>query len=232
MSIDKLVLFDIDSTLIKGAKGHREAFSEAFKEAYGVDTTIDIINHHGMTDQQIIIEVLKKNGLNEQTIKSKIEECMKVMVEFFSKVVDSDEIVILDGVQELLKELNKNNVLIGLVTGNLEPIGRGKLKKVRLNHYFKVGGFGSDDINRTKLVKKAIKEAEQNYEFRTNNNVFLFGDAPQDMKAGKEAGVKTIGVTTGVYSKEQLESSGANFIFEDLKDTNKVLKIIMFTTKV
>jgi len=64
--MDKLVLFDIDSTLIKGAKGHREAFSEAFKEIYGVDTTIDIINHHGMTDQQIIIEVLKKNGLDEQ----------------------------------------------------------------------------------------------------------------------------------------------------------------------
>ena len=230
--MDKLVLFDIDRTLIKGARGHKKSYSEAFKKVYDIDTTIGIINYHGMTDQQIIIEVLKKNGLNEQTIKLKIEECMKVMIEFFNKIVDSDEIVILDGVQELLEELNKNNVLMGLVTGNLEPIGRGKLKKVSLNHYFKLGGFGSDDINRANLVKKAIKEAEQNYEFVTNNNVFLFGDAPQDMKAGKEAGVKTVGVTTGVYSKEQLENAGANFILENLKDTNKVLKIIMFTTKV
>jgi len=152
---------------------------------------------------------------------------MKIMVESFNKIVDRDEIIVLEGVQELLEELDKNNVLMGLVTGNLEPIGKGKLKKIGLNHYFKVGGFGSDDISRANLVKKAIKEAEQNYEFRTNNNVFLFGDAPQDMKAGKEAGVKTIGVTTGVYSKKQLENSGADFIFENLKDKNEVLQIIL-----
>lgn len=227
MYIDKLVLFDIDRTLIKGSRGHKIAFSEAFKKVYGVDTTIDIINHHGITDQQIIIEVLKKNELDEPTIKSKLEECLKEMIDSFDKIVDGDKIIVLEGVQELLEELNKNNILMGLVTGNLEPIARGKLKKVSLDRYFKVGGFGSDDINRTNLVKLAIKRAEENFDFRSNNNVFLFGDAPQDMKAGKEAGVKTVGVTTGIYSKEQLENVDADFIFENLKDTNKVLKIIL-----
>lgn len=224
--MDKLVLFDIDMTLIKGTRGHEMAFSEAFKKVYGVNSTIDIINHHGMTDQQIIIEVLKKNGLEEQAIRSKIGECMTVMIEFFNKIVDRDEIIILDGVQELLEELNKNNILMGLVTGNLEPIGRGKLEKVGLDRYFKVGGFGSDDINRTNLVKLTIKRAEEKFDFRFNN-VFLFGDAPQDMKAGKGAGVRTVGVTTGIYSKEQLENAGADFILENLKDTNKILKIIL-----
>lgn len=202
--MDKLILFDIDKTLIESLKGHKVAFSEAFRKIYGVDTTIDIINHHGMTDQQIITEVLKKNGLDEKTIKSKLEECMKVMINSFNETVSSDEIILLDGVQELLEELSINNVLMGLVTGNLEPIARGKLKKVGLNHYFKVGGFGSDDINRTNLVKLAIKRAEENLDFKFNNNVFLFGDAPQDMKAGKEAGVRTIGVATGIYSKKTI----------------------------
>lgn len=225
--MDKLVLFDIDKTLIKSSRGHSTAFSKAFRIVYGIDTTIDIINHHGMTDQQIIIEVLKKNGLDEQTIKSKLEECMKVMVDSFNKIVAKDEIIVLSGVQELLEELNEHNVLMGLVTGNLEPIARGKLKKVGLNHYFKVGGFGSDDINRTTLVKLAIKRAEENFDFKFDNNIFLFGDSPQDMKAGKEANVKTVGVTTGIYSKEELENAGADFILENLKNINNVLKIIL-----
>ena len=225
--MDKLSLFDIDKTLIKSSRGHSETFSVAFKKVYGVDTTIDIINHHGMTDQQIIIEVLKKHGLDEQTIKSKIKDCMKVMIDSFNEIVKTDEIIVLDGVPELLNELTKYNVLMGLVTGNLEPIARGKLKKVGLNHYFKIGGFGNEDINRTNLVKLAIKRAEENFDFKFNNNVFLFGDAPQDMKAGKEANVKTIGVTTGIYSKEELENAGADFILENLKDINKVLEIIL-----
>jgi len=226
--MNKLVLFDIDKTLIKGSKmKDKIAFPEAFKRVYGIDTSIDIVNHSGMTDQQIIIEVLKKNGLDEQTIRSKLEECMKIMIETFNEHIKEEEIVILDGVQELLEELNRRNVLMGLVTGNLESIARGELKKAGLNRYFKVGGFGSDDINRINLVKLAIKRAEENFDFKFNKNVFIFGDAPQDMKAGKEAGIKTVGVTTGIYSEKELENAGADFILKNLKDINKVLEIIL-----
>ncbi len=115
---------------------------------------------------------------------------------------------------------------MGLVTGNLEPIARGKLNKIGINHYFKIGGFGNDDVNRTNLVKIAIRRAEENFNFQFDNNVFLLGDAPQDMKAGKDMEIETIGVTTGIYSKEQLENAGAKFILGNLKDKNKILKII------
>jgi phosphoglycolate phosphatase-like HAD superfamily hydrolase len=224
--MNKLILFDIDRTLIFNSKAHHKAFSEAFKKVYGVDTSIEIINHHGMTDQQIIIEVLKKNGLRAKEIKPKIKECMKVMVDSFNEFIENEKIVSLDGIQNLLDALNKNGFLMGLVTGNLEDIARGKLKKAGINHYFKVGGFGSDDIKRVNLVKLAIKRAEKNFSFKSNNNVFLIGDAPQDMKAGKEARVKTIGVTTGIYSKEQLKNAGADFVVANLKDKNKILKLI------
>lgn len=225
--MNKLVLFDIDKTLLDVSRGHISAFSEAFKIVYGVDATIDIINHHGMTDQQIIIDVLKKNGLDEQTIRSKLEKCMNVMAKSFDKLVVKDEISVLSGVKELLEELNKRGVLMGLVTGNLESIARGKLTKVGLNHYFKVGGFGSDDINRANLVKLAIRRAEENFNFKFDNNVFLFGDTPNDIKAGKDANARTVGVTTGIYSKEELENAGADFILENLKNMKKVLKIVL-----
>ena len=223
----KLVLFDIDKTLIRSSKAHLRAFSEAFKKVYGVNTGIDIVEHHGMTDQQTIIEVLEKRGLDDETIHSKLEKCMKVMVDSFNKVIDSDDVDVLSGARQLLEKLGKHNILMGLVTGNLEPIALGKLKKVKLDSYFKIGGFGNESMNRTNLVKLAIEKAKKKFDLRIDNNVFLFGDTPRDMIAGKEAGIRTIGVTTGVYSKLQLENAGADFVLKSLEDTNEVLKIIL-----
>ena len=154
---------------------------------------------------------------------------MKVIIGSYNKVIESDEVIALDGVRESLNELSKSNVLLGLVTGNLEPIAMNKLKKANLDHYFRVGGFGTDDIDRANLVKLAIKRAIKNFDFKFNNNVSLFGDTPQDMKAGKKAGIKTIGIATGIYSKEQLEGAGADIVLENLKDKNAVLEIVLYT---
>lgn len=222
--MNKLVLFDIDKTLLKSARGHHLAFSEAFKKVYGIDSDINIIEHDGMTDQQIITEVLKKNGVNEEEIKSKMGKCMTVMIEYFDNVIENEKIVILNGVPELLKELEENNVLIGLLTGNLELIARAKLTKIGLNHYFKLGGFGSDDINRANLVKIAVERAKDKFNF--SGVVFLIGDALKDMEAGKQAGVKNIGVATGKYSMEQLKAAGADFIVPSLENKEEILKII------
>ena len=147
-------------------------------------------------------------------------------MDYFDKVVAEEKMLVLGGVPELLEELKENNILIGLVTGNLEPIARAKMKKVNLNDYFKLGGFGSDDINRANLVRLAIKRAED-LGFIFENNVFLVGDALRDVKAGREAGVKIIGVATGRYSREELLVAGADFATQDLKNKEEILKIIL-----
>jgi phosphoglycolate phosphatase len=224
--MNKLALFDIDKTLISSNKVHEAAFSEAFKDVYGVDTNINTINHPGMTDKQIIIEVLKKNGLAEDFIVSKLDKCVKVMVDYFKKNISSGEIFLYEGVKDLLKLLSQKNILMGLVTGNLEDIARGKLKIAGVNDYFKIGGFGSDGINRTDLVKLAVKKAEEIIGPLDNDKVFLFGDTPRDIKAGQEAGVKTVGVATGIYSEEQLRGADADFVLKDLKEAEKVLEIL------
>lgn len=222
----KLVLFDIDKTLVKSSKGHREAFSNAFKKVYGVETNIDIINPDGMTDQQIIIDVMKKIGLDEQEIRPRLAECMRVMSSYFEGAIVNEEITTLEGVPSLLEKLDRQGVLMGLVTGNLEPIARGKLEKAGINHYFEVGGFGSDHTDRVELVKKAVRDAEENYNFRTDGGVFLVGDTPKDIAAGKEAGVQTVGVATGAFSKEQLMHAGANFAVKNLNDKSRIFEIL------
>ncbi len=227
--MNKLALFDIDSTLILGSKSKDDiAFPEAFRKVYGIDADVYVINRHGMTDQQIIIDVLRKNGLDEKTIMHKLKDCMQALTESFLKNIGRDEIIVLDGVKDLLEELENHEVLMGLVTGNLEPIAWSSLKKVGLDRYFKLGGFGTDSINRTNLVRLAIKRAKENFGFNlSNNDVFLFGDAPQDMIAGKEAGARTIGITTGIYSEKQMKNSGADFVFSSMKRKEEILEIIL-----
>lgn len=157
-----------------------------------------------------------------------MNEAMEVMAEYFEKEMKNNKVEILPGAKDFLEELDKNKILMGVVTGNLERIARVKLKSAGLNEYIKLGGFGSDHISRIELVKLAIKRAEENFGFKLDNNVFSIGDAPSDMKAGKEGGAfKCIGITTGIFSKEQLKEAGADFVFENLKEKDKILKIIL-----
>ena len=152
---------------------------------------------------------------------------MEVMALKYAEIVKSENINILDGVGELLTKLQQNDIICGLVTGNLEKIARAKLKKIGLDHFFKIGGFGSDHIDRAELAKLAIKRAEGKFNFGSNRSIFLFGDTPRDMKAAKAAGATSIGVTTGVFSREQLESAGADVVFQSLTDIDPIFKFIL-----
>ena len=225
--MDKLILFDIDKTLLKsGNLLHKAAFSQALKEVFDIEASIDIVEHQGKTDQQIIIDVLRKKGIEESIIKEKMADIIKAMVIFFENKVGEENSIIADGVVELLQTLNNKKILMGLVTGNLEAIAWGKMKKAGLDNYFKVGGFGSNDINRANLVKIAITKAENNFGFKFNNNVFLVGDTPRDILAGQEAGVKTIGVATGNYATTDLEKEKPDLVLEDLTQRDKILELI------
>jgi phosphoglycolate phosphatase len=128
---------------------------------------------------------------------------------------------------DLLTRLYQNGFLLGLVTGNLEKIAWLKLKKIGLEHFFKFGGFGSDHINRAELVKIAIQRAQKKYGIGKNTQIFHFGDAPQDMSAGRMAGVASVGVTTGIFSAAELESAGASIIFPNLNDTDGIMKFLI-----
>jgi len=221
-----LILFDVDKTLIERIEGHKEAFSHAFKQVYGVETSVDAIDHAGKTDRQIIVEVLKQEGLKESEILSKIDACIESMTDYFNRVKDVIQIEAFDGISHLLTQLNEAGFLLGLVTGNLEPIARGKLDQVGLNHFFKLGGFGSDDRDRSQLVRLAIKRAREQFDFKANNNVFLLGDTPRDIAAGKAAEVTTIGVATGNYSEEELVEADADHVLSNLSSEQKVLNLV------
>ncbi|PKL66335.1 MAG: haloacid dehalogenase [Methanobacteriales archaeon HGW-Methanobacteriales-1] len=226
--MDHLVLFDIDKTLIDRSECHHQAFIYAFKKVYGVDTSVEVINYHGKTDPQIMHEVLLAEGLRENDICPRNNDFLNYLSKYFVANVKYDKIKVMDGGQALLKALENRKVLLGLLTGNIETIAYSKLNHVDLGHYFKLGGFGSDSYYRPNLVLKAIQRAENNFGFvRNKNNVFVVGDTPLDVAAGLKAGILTIGVASGEYSKDELLNSGAHFVLDDLKSKNEFLKIVL-----
>lgn len=222
--MNKLVLFDIDKTLIGGAVKHRETFKLAFKQVYGVDAGLDTINTYGMTDREALIEILKVKGLSENQIFEKMHEAVRIITENY-KDLDDKGIHALPGTKELLKTL-RGKVILGLVTGNMKAVAYGKLKYVGFDKYFKFGGFGDDALDRADLLRIAIRRAVKKYNFKFNNNVYHFGDTPRDVEIGTQKGITSIGVATGIYSKEELKKAGADYVLDNLKNTKKVLEII------
>lgn len=225
--MNSFVLFDIDKTLIDRSECHHQAFIYAFREIYNVDTSVDVINYHGKTDPQIMHEVLIKEGLKESDICPLKNDFIDCLSNYFVANVKYDEIEVMEGAVSLLKELENQKVLLGLLTGNIETIAYAKLNHVNLGHYFKLGGFGSDSYYRPNMILKAIQRAENDFGFIINkNNIFVVGDTPLDVAAGLKANILTVGVASGEYSTYELKNSGANFVFEDLKNKKEFLKIL------
>jgi len=204
-----IALFDVDDTLVKTSTIHRSAFQKAIKETYDVEATNYDFDYRSCTDQQIIYNILLSKGIGHMVIEAKLPQCMKKMVEVFSQIIASEQIIVLTGVRELLSHLKEAGVLLGLVTGNLEEIARGKLSMVGLNDYFAFGGFGSDDKDRVYLVNLAMQRAKELYSLIACN-VFVIGDTPMDVFAAKQNNCVAIGVATGKHSEQELCQEGAD----------------------
>jgi phosphoglycolate phosphatase-like HAD superfamily hydrolase len=156
---------------------------------------------------------------------------MDVVSRTFSELVEKERLVVLDGVRELLEILSSRALPLGLVTGNLESIAWEKLRRTGLKPFFGFGGFGSDDSKRSRLVSIAIERAMVTQIEISRENVYLIGDTPRDIEAGREAGVHTIGVASGVYSVDELDRHKPDAVFPSLKPSDGFIRIIDHLTQ-
>ena len=220
-----LMLFDIDGTLVQGAKCHYKAYIEGVKKFYGMEEYVHSINAAGKSDKLILQEILTLGGLTAEEIQKNFQNCLDFMTDYYLKNVQNENIRVLDGTAELLEELQRKNVLLGLVTGNLEPIAYAKLGRVGLDGYFSFGGFGSDNADRSLMVKKALIIAKNQLGFN-GDKIFVIGDTPRDVEAAQAYNLKTIAVATGMYSTQELRDCGADYVIENFKNKDKILEIL------
>jgi phosphoglycolate phosphatase len=200
-----LVLFDIDGTLVRRAgPHHREALVQGIRRVTGLDSTTEGIPVQGMLDPDILAIMMRRAGLPRARIRDVLPEVQRAAERYYLRVCPPLHEKHCPGVAPVLEKLTRRGVLLGLVTGNLMKIGWRKLDRAGLREHFRFGAFGEMAKTRGGLAKLAVTEARRNGWIDRAAPVSLIGDAPQDIIAAREAGIRSISVQTGITPVDEL----------------------------
>ncbi|HEX3042086.1 MAG TPA: HAD family hydrolase [Solirubrobacterales bacterium] len=216
----KAILFDIDGTLLHTGGAGAVAWQRAFLELYEVEANIEEHTHAGMTDPEIaeivFREVLGRDGSDVE----RAEAIGCYLGHLANAVAESDGYFVIEGIEELLPRLVEEGILLGVVTGNIEPAAHIKLARGDLDKYFTFGGYGSDSRDRTELTKKALERGEEASGHPLDRvETIAVGDTPRDVRAGHGAGIRVVGVATGSYAIDELTDAGADWAIENVKES-------------
>ncbi|HEY2956983.1 MAG TPA: HAD family hydrolase [Actinomycetota bacterium] len=229
----RLVLWDIDGTLVDTGRIGRDAFGEAFEAVAGRapdQAAQDTVEMAGRTDHEIALEFLALHRIDGQAHLPAFSEALAAAL-----AAKEGEIrrhgQALPGAEAALAALrDEPGVVQSLLTGNIEPNAAVKLAAFGLDVYldFAVGGYGSDDPHRPKLVAVARRKAKAKYgvAFGPASTV-LVGDTPLDVAAGRQGGARVVAVATGQFDPGELRAAGADAVLPDLRDTAAVLDAVL-----
>ncbi|UCD84254.1 MAG: HAD family hydrolase [Deltaproteobacteria bacterium] len=224
----KVVLFDIDGTLILSGGAGNRSLNKAFKKQFGLENAINGIKPDGKTDPAIIREMCRKN-LSRDCREKELELLCKQYLHFLRREVpESPGYRIMPGIPELLEQLGSiDNVIVGLATGNLEEGARIKLGRGGLNRYFRFGGFGSDCEDRVELTKIAISRSREFADGEPKKqDIYIIGDTPFDIKSSTVLGTKSVAVATGFFSLTQLKEHQPDYLFPNLSNPEPFLRAL------
>jgi phosphoglycolate phosphatase len=227
----KLVLFDIDGTMLQTDGAGRRAIRRALLEEMGTAGPIDGYRFDGKTDPQIVRELMSAAGHAHATSERHVELVCRRYVSLLAEELErhAGATRLYDGVAVLLDQLEaRRDAVIGLLTGNLEAGAALKLRAAGLDPgRFRVGAFGSDAADRPALPAIAVERARPILGRRASGpDVVIIGDTPADVTCGRSIDARAIGVATGWYSIEALREAGAYAAFDTFADVGAVLDAI------
>lgn len=224
----KLVLFDVDGTLILSGGAGIRALTRAFEETFGCSNGFEGIAMSGRTDSRILEEALARLGAAPDDVsRARFHERY---CELLTKEVmqPGPRKGIMPGVRALLDTLRTDaGVSCALLTGNFARAARIKLEHFDLWRYFAYGAFGDDHPDRDCLVPVAVDRAKQSgVAVASMTDVLVVGDTPLDVRCAAVVGARAIAVATGSYGQAALKASGAEVVFPDLSDTVAFLRVL------
>ena len=226
----RLVLFDIDGTLLHSHGAGRRAMEAALIDVFGSKGSPSY-RYDGKTDKQIVRDLMRGVGLEDVIIDSAMADVLEAYVAGLQRELAQPhtKVEALAGVVALLDALvDRAHCTVGLLTGNLEPGAQHKLNAAGIGyHRFAVGAFGSDHEVRSELPGIAQRRARETLGLDVaGSSMVIIGDTPSDIDCGRPIGARAIAVATGHYSVEALTAHGADVVFSDLADTEAVLTAI------
>lgn len=227
-----LVLFDIDGTLLNSSSAGRTALRAAFADEFTDLDFFDAVRFDGKTDPQIVVELFDAAGVPDRATAPMISAVIDRYLAHLDAAVSAGRHKVrpMVGVPELLAALHaQDDVVVGLLTGNVIPGARIKLEAAGLPFaQFALGAFGSDSPHRPDLPAVAATRADQLMgRVPSGRDVVIIGDTPADVTCGAAICAHAIGVATGAYSTSALHAAGASATFETLADTDRVMEAIL-----
>jgi phosphoglycolate phosphatase len=224
MPAKRLLLWDIDGTLIStGAAGQR-AIIRATAERFGGNGDLEDVEIAGRTDTGIAKQILQKYGapINDESVRSFLDLYVRLLAE----ELPLRQGRVLPGVLELLERAAQQpGITLGLLTGNLERGAKLKLEHYRLWHFFAFGAFSDDHHDRNELGLFALSRAFEGTGVNfPGSQVDVIGDTGHDIACGKAFGARTVAVATGSWSREQLAEHRPDFLFDDLSNVDEVMQ--------
>ena len=220
----KLVLFDLDGTLVNAGGAGRTSLRKAIKELYGVEPEFDHSLISGRTDLDnfSIVYSLIKKGKKPTTAEMKKMKAkyLEILPTEVHAVVRCKKYDLVPGVEKFLKMLAKDkDVILGLGTGNLEEGAKIKLEPSKLASYFTVGGYGEDGQTREEMLQAAVKRAEKKFKTKLEpDQVYVIGDTHRDICAAKNCGFHSAVLTNGFGDAQKIQRAAAELETKDFND--------------
>ena len=217
---ERLILFDIDGTLLTAGGAPRRAFRRALTEFFGTEGAAATDDFSGKTDPQIVYDLMTAAGFGDNHIAERIAAVFESYVAGLAVELETETgHRLLPGVSELVSRLAEDpRVVLGLVTGNVETGARLKLNHFGLWDRFRVGAFGSDDRERDRLPPIAVERArELTGRSFVGEEVVVVGDTPADVRCARAAGAIAVAVATGPPGRDALAASDPDFLLDSLE---------------
>ncbi|HNQ78208.1 MAG TPA: HAD family hydrolase [Acidobacteriota bacterium] len=211
----KLLLFDIDGTLLRPMGFGKKAFQKAFEKVCGTSPAGDF-PYDGLLDREICAKTLEMSGFEpEEGLMVKLME--RYIEQLPSEIPEDSSKWLCENVPNILSEAGRKGFCLAVVTGNVREAAEIKLGSTGLSRFFPAGAYGSDASERWELIPIAVGRAETHYgrEFPAERT-YMIGDSVRDIDAAKKAGVRSISVATGLAPYSRLSKESPDFLLGDL----------------
>ena len=214
----RILLFDIDGTLVSTGGAGAEAWKRAFDDLYGIPADIGQYTDAGMTDPDVGAKTFAA-VLHREPTPHELAQLLQRRLEYLPEAVaESTGYRVLPGVPERLRQLSRDGHLLGIITGNGDGAAHIKLARGDLNRWFTFGAYASANLVRADIVRQAVGRGELMLGRDVpNTEIYVVGDTPLDIEAAHAAGCTAIGVATGRYDAAALREAGADRVIETME---------------
>lgn len=217
-----VILFDIDGTLVRTGGAGKAAMEAALAEEFSVALRAEEVPYSGRTDRAISADLLLAHDLDPSP--ANVARLIDAYLDRLPSALQQFGGVICPGISELVAELHpRDDVVLGLLTGNVRRGAAHKLGHYGLWDYFPFGGFGDDHAERDDVARSALAAARNHATDVDPADVWVIGDTPLDVKCARAIGAKAVAVATGWHPLDELQRTGADYVFADLSDPGELL---------